>query len=157
MKRTKRLARTSGLPRTGGLSRVTPMPRAAWARKTGKGTDPSPAVKAAVRKRDDYACARCGVNVAERLHSIHHRVRRSQRGRHVAENLVTLCGDGIAGCHGWVHRHPVEARAHGWLLLGTDDPLLEGVMYASEFGPGVTLWLTRDGKRSDLDPREAVA
>lgn len=163
MKRTKRLARTTGLPRTGGLSRSSGLsrtgglPRAAWVRKMGKGTDPSPAVKAAVRKRDDYACARCGVNVAERLHSIHHRVRRSQRGRHVAENLVTLCGDGIAGCHGWVHRHPVEARAHGWLLLGTDDPLLEGVMYASEYGSGATLWLTRDGKRVTDDPRGVAA
>lgn len=114
-------------------------------------------MKAAIRKRDDYACARCGINVAERLHSIHHRVRRSQGGRNVPECLITLCGDGVRGCHGWVHRNVAEARAAGWLLLGTDDPALEGVTYASEHGPGVTLWLTHDGKRAADDPREVAA
>jgi hypothetical protein len=133
------------------------MPRTAWVRKPGTSTDPSPTMKAAVRKRDDYACARCGINIAERPSSVHHRVRRSQRGRNVMENLVTLCGDGILGCHGWVHRHVAEARASGWLLLGTDDSALEGVMYASEFGSGVTLWLTRDGKRVTDDPRGVAA
>lgn len=163
MKRTKRLARTAGLPRTGGLSRGTGLARAAelsrtkWKRKPGKATDPSPAMKAAVRKRDLYACARCGVNVAERPSSVHHRVRRSQGGRHVMENLVTLCGDGVAGCHGWVHANITEARAFGWLLLGTDDPALEGVMYASECGPWARLWLTADGKRSTVDPEEVAA
>lgn len=163
MKRRQWLTRTTGLPRTGGLSRgtglsrATELSRAAWKRKPGKATDPTPAMKAAVRRRDLFACARCGTNVAERPSSVHHRVRRSQGGRHVMENLVTLCGTGTTNCHGWVHANITEARAFGWLLLGTDDPALEGVMYASEYGPWARLWLTADGKRSAVDPAEAAA
>jgi hypothetical protein len=114
-------------------------------------------VKAAVRQRDLHACARCGVNIAGRNHSIHHRVRRSQGGKNVPECLITLCGDGVRGCHGWVHQNPTEARAMGYLLLGTDDPAQVSVMYASEYAPWPRLWLTRDGKRVTADPSEAAA
>jgi hypothetical protein len=161
--RKKRLGRTAGLPRTGGLprgtgpSRATELSRTTWKRKPGKATDPTPAMKAAVRKRDLFACARCGMNIAERPSNVHHRVRRSQGGKHVMENLVTLCGDGVAGCHGWVHANITEARAFGWLLLGTDDPALEGVMYAGECGSWARLWLTSDGRRLLDDPGEVAA
>jgi len=29
-------------------------------------------------------------------------------------NLITLCGTGTTGCHGWVESHPEWAKAHGW-------------------------------------------
>lgn len=31
-------------------------------------------------------------------------------------NLITLCGSGTTGCHGWVHGHPREARLNGWIV-----------------------------------------
>lgn len=147
----------NSLKRGTGLSRASQPSRSAWKRKRSGSTDPSPAMKAAVRKRDDFACARCGINVLGRNHSIHHRVRRSQGGRNTMENLVTLCGDGVAGCHGWVHGNVAAARTGGWILLGSDNPALEGVTYAGEIDPQPVLWLTRDGKRITADPRDGVA
>jgi hypothetical protein len=157
MKRTPMPAPNKRLARTARLTRSAGLPRTERKRKPRRNTDPSPAMKEAVRKRDEHACARCGISITGRLHSIHHRVRRSQGGKNVPECLVTLCGDGLLGCHGWVHRNPAEARAFGWLLLGTDDPALEGVTYASEYGGETKLWLTRDGKRVAEDPLEAAA
>lgn len=29
-------------------------------------------------------------------------------------NLLTLCGDGVNLCHGWVESHPRWAELHGW-------------------------------------------
>jgi hypothetical protein len=59
-------------------------------------------------------------------------------------NLITLCGSGTTGCHGWVEHHPREARElglsvsrnglrpdcvpvltwRGWLLLTNDGKAL---------------------------------
>ena len=57
--------------------------------------------------------------------SHHHRKRRSQTygdaERHAASNIVTVCGvDNSTGCHGWIHRHPEQARALGYLLKSYD-------------------------------------
>lgn len=151
------------MKRTRPLRRGKPMKRAAVLARTSRkrspvrDTGPSPAVRALVLARDGSLCVRCGISVTDRSRSIHHRVRRSQGGRHVPENLITLCGDGLTGCHGWVHRNIAEARASGWLLLGGDNPLLEAVLYASEHGSGLALWLTPGGGHSAFDPREAAA
>jgi len=126
---------------------------AARKRRRVRDTGPSPAVRKLVLDRDGFLCVRCGISVAGRPRSIHHRIRRSQCGSNAPENLITLC----PGCHGWVHGNIAEARASGWLLLGTGDPAAEGVLYASEHGSGMTLWLTRAGKLSTGDPGEAAA
>lgn len=145
------------MKRSGWLRRGKPMNRTARKRKPVRDTGPSPKVRAMVLARDGFLCVRCGVSVADRSRSIHHRVRRSQGGRNVPECLITLCGDGLTGCHGWVHRNIAEARTSGWLLLGTDDPLAEGVLYASEHQSGLTLWLTPDGGHAFALPGEAAA
>ena len=31
-------------------------------------------------------------------------------------NVVTLCGDGVRGCHGWVESNRDVARLQGWLV-----------------------------------------
>jgi len=149
--------RTKGLARTARLAPGTGLKRAERKRRPARDTGPSVRVRALVLGRDEHACARCGMSVTDRPRSIHHRVRRSQGGGNSPENLITLCGSGVTGCHGWVHANVAEARAPGWLLLGDDDPLAESVMYAAEYGPAVTFWLTRDGKREADDPREAAA
>lgn len=51
--------------------------------------------------------------------STQHRVARGMGGTRWAginlpSNLLTLCGSGTTGCHGWVEAHPVWATAHGW-------------------------------------------
>jgi len=35
-------------------------------------------------------------------------------GINLPSNLLTLCGSGTTGCHGWVEHHPKAAQAHGW-------------------------------------------
>lgn len=84
-------------------------------------------VRAIVYNRDDGLCVRCGVYLSEydmatARGSIHHRKLRSQGGPNTAANLITLCGSGTTGCHGWVHGHPAEARNLGLIVHRIDDP-----------------------------------
>lgn len=44
----------------------------------------------------------------------HHRRLRSQGGEHHPDNLFDTC----APCHRYVHEHPAESYARGWLLRG---------------------------------------
>lgn len=37
-------------------------------------------------------------------------------GINLPSNLLTLCGSGTTGCHGWVEHHPTWAKAHGWSI-----------------------------------------
>ena len=94
---------------------------------------PAP-VRALVLERDG-GCLRCGHTVEGRPYSLHHR-----RGRrplpgmpdpHVPENLVTLCGHGSGpGCPWWVHQHPAESYADGWMVYrsGCEDPAVVPVL-----------------------------
>jgi len=69
-----------------------------------------------VRERDDWRCARCA---GWGPLSTQHRVARGMGGTrwlgiNLPSNLLTLCGSGTTGCHGWVESHPEWAQAHGW-------------------------------------------
>ena len=44
--------------------------------------------------------------------AVHHLLRRSQGGKHNAENLMALC----TACHNWVHANPLAAVEKGLLL-----------------------------------------
>lgn len=48
---------------------------------------------------------------------MHHRKMRSQGGGHTASNLLHLCFP----CHTYVHEHPADSYANGWLLHSWDD------------------------------------
>jgi len=37
-------------------------------------------------------------------------------------NLLTLCGSGTTGCHGWVEAHPQDATMSGWSVPSWADP-----------------------------------
>lgn len=78
-----------------------------------------------VDERDRYACVRCGQPLNVTPGSRHHRQRRAIGG-HTLANIVLLCGSGTTGCHGWVHAHPREARAAGWIVRA------EGLVTPSE-------------------------
>lgn len=71
---------------------------------------PIPAdVKRAVFARDDLTCRWC--RVPGGALDAHHIQRRSQGGRDVAYNLVSV----HRSCHRYVHEHPAEAKAAGFL------------------------------------------
>lgn len=79
-------------------------------------TDPTAATVRMVRERDDWRCARCG---GWGPLSTQHRVARGMGGsrqpwKNEPANLLTLCGSGTTGCHGWIERRPAWAEAHGW-------------------------------------------
>ena len=74
-----------------------------------------PELRASIRERDHNRCAKCG---ATKELQVHHRIRRSQGGKDLPSNLITLC----AYHHRWVHEHPYKARDGGWLLLPSDTP-----------------------------------
>lgn len=40
-------------------------------------------------------------------------------------NLVTLCGSGTTGCHGWVESQRDRARQLGWLIDSLSDEQLD--------------------------------
>lgn len=80
-----------------------------------------PRVRAAIVGREDGRCAGCGST--DRLECQHRRARGmggTTRGElaHPA-NGVPLC----ARCHAWTEAHPDHARALGWRLDLTGDPL----------------------------------
>jgi hypothetical protein len=69
----------------------------------------------AVDDRDGERCVRCGVSLKLVSGSRHHRQRRAVGG-HTPSNLILLCGSGTTGCHGWVHSHPDDSRADGYIV-----------------------------------------
>lgn len=107
----------------------------------GRSTGPASAVVDLVWERDGGSCARCGTGLsfAQRgvAWSVHHRRPRGMGGTKQAwvnqpANLVTLCGSGTTGCHGWIESNRADARLLGWLIP------LNGVQTAEQIG--VTYW-----------------
>lgn len=77
------------------------------------------AVAELVRWRDRDRCVRCGIYTPGG--SIHHRQGRGGPDPHRPAALGLFCGSGTTGCHGYVHVHPAESYANGWMVrrLGT--------------------------------------
>lgn len=89
---------------------------------------PTVKVRAQVLDRDEFTCQRCGEYVGPfGDFSIHHRRPRGMGGTKRPEsnlpaNLLTLCGTGTTGCHGWVESHRTSAVADGLLVSQHADP-----------------------------------
>ncbi len=71
--------------------------------------------------------------------SHHHRKRRSQTygdpERHAPSNVIDVCGtDNSTGCHGWIHQHPEQARALGYLLKSYDPEPSQVPVYSCRRG-----------------------
>ena len=86
-----------------------------------------PATRLAVDERDQGRCRRCGVSLYGTLFSRHHRKPRGMGGANRRDanrmsNVVTLCGSGVTGCHGWVESNREQARQGGWLVYSSADP-----------------------------------
>lgn len=103
---------------------------------------PTTETRRQVLARDGCKCAICGRSIDtewsgyERLHE--------------AENLLTLCGSGTTGCHGWVHAHPNRAYQLGYLVSMSDDPIGQPVYYRT----GGWQQLHADGTRHPCPPPE---
>jgi hypothetical protein len=107
-------------------------------------TDPPAATVRQVRARDRHGCARCGNTEAL---TTHHRRNRGMGGStwpgiNRPANLLTLCGSGTTGCHGWVTDHPREARELGLSVSMHTDPAAVPVT-----GWAGTYLLTDEGDR----------
>lgn len=90
-----------------------------------RNTGPSPALVTQVLIRDEYACCLCGGAAHGQRgvdFSIHHRKLRSQGGLNDLPNLITLCGSGTTGHHGWAHHNRKAAEADGWIVRSGFDP-----------------------------------
>jgi 5-methylcytosine-specific restriction protein A len=80
--------------------------------------------------RDRSRCVRCAAPCLPG--EWHHRRSRSVRDSitHSPANGILLCHT----CHVWVHAHPFEARASGYIVSRYANPFEESVMHAL-FGP----------------------
>lgn len=52
---------------------------------------------------------------AYRAAHVHHRLMRSQLGKDTPDNLLAVCRP----CHDYIHQHPAESYAAGWLIRST--------------------------------------
>lgn len=72
-----------------------------------------PGVREAVYLRDGFSCVLC----SSRAVNIHHRKPAGRgQGDHTPPNLLSLCGSGTTGCHGWIEQNRAYALDLGWLL-----------------------------------------
>lgn len=71
-----------------------------------------------VLERDQWSCVSCGRYLNLYDYSLHHRIPRGMGGTKAAwidqpANLISLCGSGTTGCHGWVE-HGDRGQAVEW-------------------------------------------
>jgi hypothetical protein len=108
------------------------------------------AYRNATHERDGGWCVAQVPGVCRRsrqAETVHHRVHHNHADMR-PQVLLSVCGDGVLGCHGWIERHPAQAAARGWTVrraghtLPVDypagaDPATVPVWYAAgPFGAG---------------------
>jgi hypothetical protein len=122
--------------------RRTPM------RRRWRDTGPDEATREQVGARDIWCCVVCGRHLGASGSTLHHRRNRGSGGSsdpaiNRPSNLLTVCGSGTTGCHGWITNRPGEARDAGYVvsLNSTDNPrdvpvrhALYGLVYLDDNG-----------------------
>lgn len=110
-----------------------------------------------VLERDQDRCVRCGAACTGqrgRDWSIQHRIPRGMGGSrrediNRAANLLTMCGSGTTGCHGWIEttaQGREEARENGWALSKfCPDPTQYPVTLLTDDLGTVSAYLDNDG------------
>jgi hypothetical protein len=80
--------------------------------------------RAIVRERSGGRCELAIPNVCFGTpDTVHHRAKKGQGGTWAPSNLITACGSGTTGCHGYVEANPAWAREEGlWLFTGDGEP-----------------------------------
>ncbi|MEV8439244.1 hypothetical protein AB0425_17855 [Actinosynnema sp. NPDC051121] len=170
------MKRGSGLKRSGSLRR-TPF------RSRGKRLAPGTPMKQRRERNPDKPSPDAGKAAAEKIVRLRpgpgspcearsawcqgrgsqfsHRWHKGQGGPWKASNGLRVCGlGGAAGCHGWIHQHPVEAEKLGWIVLpgpdGTaDTTLVPAVIWTVNYGRA---WVFLDDEGGvHLDPTWGAA
>lgn len=97
--------------------------------------------RALVIARDEGKCVRCGVYVADPdtlepfvQYSLQHRRARGAGGSKdpvtdSPENLITLCGTGVTGCHGWAETSRLASQRLGYSVPQWQDPAVVPVAH----------------------------
>jgi hypothetical protein len=120
-----------------------------------RNTDPARLTVIRVRERDGHRCIICSDTVGL---TTQHRVARGMGGSvpdwvNGPANLITLCGSGTTGCHGWVESHPTFAQEAGWSVRrGIILPAGVPVLY-----PESWVLLNDDGTLTPITTAEAGA
>lgn len=116
----------------------------------------APTVRDGVYGRDGLACTLCGKTYPLTLQ--HRRARGMGSTRRpetdLPANLVTLCGSGTTGCHGYVEANPDISRQRGYRVGQHTDPALVPIIWHGQW-----VWLADDftvtplgaGELADLD------
>lgn len=92
-----------------------PTSRQAWQTKARRANPIPGQVRSEVVARSGGRCeAGASDQCTGRCDHLHHRLRRSQGGKHTAVNLLACC----ERCHAHIHDHPAEAFVEGWLIRG---------------------------------------
>lgn len=161
--------------RTGEIARTSPVRRTPLDRGTSRLRSSGPikakrprqspeerAAKGFTRGRSQGWCEQRVPGVClGRARELSHRWAEGQGGLWCASNGLDSCG--LAGCHGWLHSHPVEAKRLGWVIaptyrivVGQRVPVPTTEFPACIWLPGCDepreVWLTDDGQYLDTPP-----
>lgn len=90
------------------------------------------------RLRENELGAWCDVCCRARADSLHHIVRKSQSGDDYAVNLLSVCGDGVRGCHGLIEARDPFTLSIVRTLIEARIPTLSYVLNKKGYG-----WLER--------------
>jgi hypothetical protein len=123
-----------------------------------RNSGPTPDVRKRVLERDGYSCVCCGKSIIGQRYSLGHRLRASQGGKAVAENLLVFLGWGGEACHGRIdlYRDPAD-EIKGYRIPSGNGPEHDPLHVPVTLFTGATVWLTPDGRYSHQPPDGAVA
>lgn len=171
MKQRKPLQRTGEIARTSPLRR-TPLDRVSHLNSSGpikaKRPPQSPEEREAKRFTRGRSQGWCEMRVPGvclgRAREFSHRWAEGQGGPWCASNGLDSCG--LAGCHGWLHRNPIQAKRLGWVIAptyrieaGTRVPVppceFPAYIWLPGWGEAREVWLTNDGQYLDIRPAVA--
>ena len=97
------------------IARKTPLKRTGISNRQTKSNSPTRKMRRKVMAR---AGGRCEAGIADDctgvMEQCHHRLMRSQGGKHELDNLLGVCGR----CHAWIHAHPRFSYETGYLIRG---------------------------------------
>ena len=140
----------------------SPLRRGTELRSRPRDTGPDRKTREAVYKRDGWRCVCCGTPIDGKPHSLGHRQRRSQGGRHTADNLLTFLGWGN-GLTEDDHHYRIDTRKdprdeeNGYSVRSRKDPASVPVRIFAPDGSSVLRWPAPDGEWAEDAPEGAVA
>jgi hypothetical protein len=143
------------------LRRRTSLRTSKEKRSGRRDTGPDRTTRELVLERDDYRCAVCGDSIVGGVRSIHHHRRNRGSGGssdpaiNAPSNLLTVCGDGTSGCHGWIGANPDEAMDAGFAVsLNSSDAPAQVPVDHAVYG---LVYLRDDGEFDFPSMRQAAA